>query len=126
MIKLFIIYFLDLKGEIDEIEESIQSQLTKVVNSMGVESGKVKLESTQQFGYYFRVTRKDEIIVRDKPKYHVFDSNTSGAKFRTDKLTELNDEYMALKDKYNNKQKEVVDEIVSIAGLHFQSFQNLQ
>lgn len=103
----------------DEIEIKLQAQLNKVADDLSIEAGKIlKLESNQQFGYYFRVTLKEEKVLRNKKQYIILDSNKSGVRFRSNKLNDLNDEYIAIRDKYIMEQKKVVAEIIEIAGLY--------
>lgn len=103
----------------EEIEETIQQLLGKAADDLCLEAGKtIKLESNQQFGYYFRITLKEEKILRNKKQYTILDSNKAGVRFRNNKLSELNDDFMAARDKYLEKQKDVIAEIVGIAGLY--------
>ena len=107
----------ELKSTMNETEEEIQAQSRKVANDLSIDTSKtLKLESNQQFGYYFRVTLKDEKILRNKKHYTILDSNKNGVRFRNNKLNELNDEYIAIRDKYAGEQKKVVAEIVEIAA----------
>ncbi|CAK9806196.1 DNA mismatch repair protein Msh2 [Anthophora quadrimaculata] len=107
----------ELKSIMDEVEEKLQSQLGKVADDLSIEAGKIlKLESNQQLGYYFRVTLKEEKVLRNKKQYTILDSNKSGVRFRSNKLNDLNDDYIAARDKYIGEQKKVVAEIVEIAA----------
>ncbi|CAL7946134.1 unnamed protein product [Xylocopa violacea] len=107
----------ELKNTMDEIEEKLQAQLSKVANDLSIEAGKIlKLESNQQLGYYFRVTLKEEKVLRNKKQYTILDSNKSGVRFRSNKLNDLNDEYIAVRQKYTTEQKKVVTEIMEIAA----------
>lgn len=109
---------LELKNTMDEVEAKLQSQLGKVANDLSIEAGKtLKLESNQQLGYYFRVTLKEEKVLRNKKQYIILDSNKSGVRFRSNKLNDLNDEYIVARDKYTVEQKKVVTEIIEIAGI---------
>lgn len=102
----------------DETEEIIQQQLNKAANDLCLEAGKIiKLESNQQFGYYFRITLKEEKILRNKKHYTILDSNKAGVRFRNNKLNELNDDFIAARNKYLERQKDVIMEIIGIAGL---------
>lgn len=102
----------------DETEEIIQQQLNKAANDLRLEAGKViKLESNQQFGYYFRITLKEEKILRNNKHYTILDSNKTGIRFRNNKLNELNDDFIDARNKYLERQKDVIAEIVGIAGL---------
>ncbi|KAK2578045.1 hypothetical protein KPH14_008462 [Odynerus spinipes] len=107
----------ELKEYMDEIEQKLQPQLAKAADDLGLEAGKsLKLETNQQFGYYLRVTLKEEKILRNKKNYTILDSNKSGVRFRSNKLNELNDEYIAARQKYTTQQKTVVTEIIEIAA----------
>lgn len=107
----------ELKCTMDEIEIKLQAQLNKVADDLSIEAGKIlKLESNQQFGYYFRVTLKEEKVLRNKKQYIILDSNKSGVRFRSNKLNDLNDEYIGIRDKYIMEQKKVVAEIIEIAA----------
>lgn len=102
----------------DETEEIVQKQLGKVADDLCLEAGKViKLESNQQFGYYFRITLKEEKVLRNKKHYTILDSNKTGVRFRNSKLSELNEDFIAIRNRYMEKQKDVIAEIVEIAGL---------
>ncbi|XP_076178005.1 DNA mismatch repair protein Msh2-like isoform X3 [Ptiloglossa arizonensis] len=107
----------ELKSIMNEVEEKLQVQLGKVADELSIEAGKtLKLESNQQFGYYFRVTLKDEKVLRNKKHYTILDSNKSGVRFRSNKLTVLNEEYIAAREKYTIQQKNFVTEIIEIAA----------
>lgn len=102
----------------DETEERIQRQLSKAANDLCLEAGKVlKLESNQQFGYYFRITLKEEKTLRNKKHYTILDSNKAGVRFRNNKLNELNNDFIDTRSKYLERQKVIIAEIVGIAGL---------
>lgn len=102
----------------DETEETIQKQLNKAASDLCLETGKtLKLESNQQFGYYFRITLKEEKILRNNKHYTILDSNKAGIRFRNNKLNELNDDFIDARNKYLERQKDVIAEIVGIAGL---------
>lgn len=101
----------------DELEKEMKRQLTKAADDLGIEEGKcLKLESTHQLGFYFRVTLKEEKNLRDKKKYTIFDSNSGGAKFRNAKLDDLNNDYIAAREKYEVEQRSNIIEIIKIAG----------
>ncbi|KAL6266463.1 hypothetical protein P5V15_003311 [Pogonomyrmex californicus] len=109
--------FKTLKDAMEETEETIQDQLNKAANDLGLEAGKIiKLESNQQFGYYFRITLKEEKILRNKKHYTILDSNKAGVRFRNNKLNELNDDFIAARNKYLERQKDVITEIIGIAA----------
>ncbi|XP_043252756.1 DNA mismatch repair protein Msh2 [Colletes gigas] len=107
----------ELKVSMDEVERQLQAQLSKVANDLSIGTSKIlKLESNQQFGYYFRVTLKDEKVLRNKKHYTILDSNKQGVRFRSNEMNYLNDDYIAAREKYTVEQKKVVTEIIEIAA----------
>ena len=49
----------ELRSRMEGLEESIKGELTRAGRDLGLEPGKtIKLESSSQLGYFFRVTRK--------------------------------------------------------------------
>ncbi|XP_012276935.1 DNA mismatch repair protein Msh2 [Orussus abietinus] len=107
----------ELKQNMDELEEKLEGQLGKAAKDLSLEAGKVlKLESNQQFGYYLRITLKEEKILRNKKQYTILDSNKGGVRFRNSKMDDLNNDYIVARDKYATQQKSVVGEIISIAA----------
>ena len=51
--------FTDLRERMDNLENDIQGLLGKAARDLGLEANKtIKLESNNQLGYFFRVTRK--------------------------------------------------------------------
>ncbi|KAJ4452329.1 hypothetical protein ANN_03854 [Periplaneta americana] len=107
----------ELRETMDSLEERIKKQLTRAASDLCLEPNKtLKLESNAQLGYFFRVTLKEEKVLRNKKDYQTLDTNKSGVRFRSPALAELNSEYVQARDSYSEQQKAVVTEIVSIAA----------
>lgn len=105
------------KSNMEEVEEKLNRQLHKAADDLSMDAGKtIKLESNQLNGYYFRITLKEEKVLRNNKSYTILDSNKGGVRFRNTKLTDLNEDYMALREKYETAQKSVVTEIIGIAA----------
>ncbi|KAK3589346.1 hypothetical protein CHS0354_009989 [Potamilus streckersoni] len=106
-----------LRDKMNELEEEIKSQLNRVSRDLGLEPNKaLKLESNSQLGYYFRVTRKEEKVLRNNKNYTTIDTNKNGVRFHNKALGQFNEEYLKCKEDYNEQQKSVVEEIVSVAA----------
>ena len=106
----------ELRQQLDEIDDKIRVQESKAAAELDVEKGKVlKLEHNSQYGYYFRVTLKEEKSVRGNKNYTIIEANKSGIKFRNGKLEQLNESFSHLSSRYEDQQKEVVKEMVAIS-----------
>ena len=87
----------ELREQLDDVDEKIRAQEAKTAAELDVERGKVlKLEHNSQFGYYFRVTLKEEKSVRGNKNYNIIEANKSGIKFRNGKLEQLNETFADL------------------------------
>lgn len=119
----------DLQGmrqRMDSIEEDIKSQLNKAARDLCLEPHKtIKLESNSQYGYFFRVSLKDEKAIRGNSKYSQLDTNKAGVRFRNQRLTDLNSEYVELRDNYADHQKAVVAEVITVAASYSNPLQQL-
>lgn len=106
-----------LREKIDELEDGIKGQMNKVARDLGIEPNKVlKLESNSQLGYFFRVTRKEEKALRNNKNYMTIDTKKDGVRFHNNALRRMNEEYLKAKEDYNEQQKSVVMEIITIAA----------
>ncbi|XP_014768650.1 DNA mismatch repair protein Msh2 [Octopus bimaculoides] len=106
-----------LREKLDEVEADIKSQLNKVARDLGVEPQKtLKLESNSQLGYFFRVTRKEEKLIRNNKTYLTIDTNKNGVRFHNTGLRQLNEEFVKLRQDYAEQQKTVVAGIIDIAA----------
>lgn len=95
----------------------MQKVLRYAAEDLGFEEGKtIKLECTDQHGYFFRVTLKEEQALRKSKNYKIIDAIKGGVRFTNSKLTELNKDYETIKEEYVERQKTVVAEIFEVAG----------
>jgi len=89
----------------------------QVARDLGLEPNKVlKLESSAQLGYFFRVTLKEEKALRNNKNYITIDTKTNGVRFHNKAVAEYNADYLRAKEEYTEQQKSVVSEVVNIAG----------
>ena len=87
----------ELREQLDDVDEKIRTLESKTAAELDVEKGKVlKLEHNSQYGYYFRVTLKEEKSVRGNKNYSIIEANKSGIKFRNGKLEQLNETFADL------------------------------
>ncbi|XP_065156997.1 DNA mismatch repair protein Msh2 [Atheta coriaria] len=107
----------DLFNRKQIIEDKMQSLLKRAANDLGYEAGKtIKLDCTNQHGYFFRVTLKEEQAMRKNKSYTIFDVVKGGVRFNNEKLASYNDDYKDIKKNYEEQQETVVDEIIQVAS----------
>ncbi|KAL1506027.1 hypothetical protein ABEB36_005463 [Hypothenemus hampei] len=99
------------------IEEKMQKLLKKAANQLDLEEGKsIKLESTLQHNYFFRITKKEEHALRQAKGFKIIDAVAGGVRFSNDSLERLNQEYSLINEKYEELQKEIVDDMLKVAS----------
>ncbi|XP_043193545.1 DNA mismatch repair protein Msh2-like isoform X1 [Amphibalanus amphitrite] len=107
----------ELRQKLNELEVLVEKQLRRVAGDLGLEPHKgIKLESTPQTGFFFRVLKKDEKLLRNNKLYHTVETNKNGVKFRSGPLENASDEYLRARAAYGEQQRTVIQEIVKIAA----------
>uniref|UniRef100_A0A1B6KJA7 DNA mismatch repair protein MSH2 n=1 Tax=Graphocephala atropunctata TaxID=36148 RepID=A0A1B6KJA7_9HEMI len=116
----------ELRYKMDSYEEDIKKTLNKAARDLSLEAGKtIKLESNSQYGYFFRVTLKEEKVIRNVKGYTELDANKSGLRFRSSELTDLNNDYQQARDEYTKQQEAIVTEVISVAAGYSHTLQSL-
>ncbi|XP_045499149.1 DNA mismatch repair protein Msh2 [Colias croceus] len=106
-----------LHKELEKIQASADRELNKAANDLGLDAGKtIKLENNPQNGFYFRVTLKEEQVLRGNKKYTIIDAVKGGVRFKTSKLENITEDYVQTKTNYEKEQDKVVAEIIGIAA----------
>ncbi|XP_068633954.1 DNA mismatch repair protein Msh2 [Battus philenor] len=105
-----------LRDELEKIQSMATKELNVVTKNLNLEAGKsIKLESNPQNGFYFRITNKEEQLIRGNKKYTIIDTVKGGVRFKTSTLESITDDYLQTKKSYENEQNKVVTEIINIA-----------
>lgn len=112
----------ELKEKLDSIEGKMNRELERATENLGVD---VKLDHVSHIGYHFRITLKEETSLRKNSNYKIIDTARGGVRFGSEKLTELNAKYSAVKEEYEEQQKDIVQEIVGVAGGYMGPLTNL-
>uniref|UniRef100_A0A182N8X2 DNA mismatch repair proteins mutS family domain-containing protein n=1 Tax=Anopheles dirus TaxID=7168 RepID=A0A182N8X2_9DIPT len=104
------------KTEMNEVTAKMKHLLSSVANDIGLEAGSsIKLEYVSQHGYHFRITLKDETLIRKNSSYRVLDAIKGGVRFVTNKLQEYSSEFGELKEAYEQQQQTIVSEVIRVA-----------
>lgn len=116
----------ECREKMDEIIKQMPVELNKAARDMGLEAGKsIKLESNNQYGYFFRITKKEEKALRGNKRYTTIDTRKDGIRFNNSVLRQLNEEFQAYKDTYNEVQSKLANEVIKVAGGYSEPMQML-
>lgn len=114
----------DTRDNMNTIEHKIHKQLTAVSNDLNLES-RIKLEYVSHIGHHFRISLKDDSVLRKNSKYRILDAVKGGVRFTTDKLSDLNEEFLRAKENYEEQQKSLVDEVIRVSLGYLPAFTTL-
>lgn len=125
-IKFISYVFLELNKKKLEVESKMRKVLKHTASDLGLEPDKsIKLDFTEQHGYFLRVTLKEEHNLRKNKNYQIIDAVKGGVRFTNSKLQELNSTYEVLKNTYEESQKNVIKEIFEIAASYADTIRSL-
>ena len=116
----------EVRDQMDAIEDKMRRELKKASHVTGLAAETtIKLDYVSHIGYHFRTTRKEEQKLRQHKVFKTIDTARGGIRFKTDALTSLNEDYSELKEKYEETQKQIVEEIVKTASGYSAPLMNL-
>ncbi|CAL1390860.1 unnamed protein product [Linum trigynum] len=117
-----------LKEEQETLEKEIHKLHKQTAIDLDLPADKgLKLDKGTQFGYVFRITKKEEPKIRQKltTQLIVLETRKDGVKFTNTKLKKLGDQYQKVVDDYKNCQKELVNRVVETTATFSAVFESL-
>uniref|UniRef100_A0A182JP70 DNA mismatch repair proteins mutS family domain-containing protein n=1 Tax=Anopheles christyi TaxID=43041 RepID=A0A182JP70_9DIPT len=104
------------KDEMNEVFSKMKRHLSTVAKDIGLDAGSsIKLEFVSQHGYHFRITLKDETLIRKNNSYRILDAVKGGVRFTTNKLQDYSESFATLKNAYEDQQQTIVAEVIRVA-----------
>lgn len=82
----------------------------------------LKLEKHDVYGYVFRVTRKDEKLIRDRSGYTVVDTRKDGVRFQSRNLKALASNYVDVARDYKDVEGELRAKTIEVASTYMETF----
>jgi|TARA_B110000003_G_C16649906_1_gene533715 DNA mismatch repair protein MSH2 len=109
----------NLQKRKDAINDELQTAFLDAAEDLRVQAGKVlKLESNNIHGWYLRLTKKDETVVRKQlsASYQILEAKKDGTKFTNKRIHSLSSKRMELDRAYESHQRLIVDRVVDVAA----------
>ncbi|CAJ0578112.1 unnamed protein product, partial [Mesorhabditis spiculigera] len=101
---------LKLSQEMEALDKKCTKAASKAGDRLGVE---LKLDRNSQYGYFYRVTLKEEKSIRNTRGLLILDtSKGNGVRFRDDNLDALNAEYLDAEKLYASAQEDLESQVV--------------
>jgi len=110
----------------EELRRDIESERKKAANKLGLGEEKVKLERNKDKIYIFRITRKDEKVLRGKcGSFSVLETRKDGVKFTSTGLRPLSERYKEADDSYSEIQTSLVEKVVEVISTYAPAVESL-
>lgn len=122
-----------IQPQLAELRESQNALVARIADEHSAVLAKVrppkddalKLEKRDNAGYVFRVTRKDEKLIRGKSAYIIVDTRKDGVRFVTRELKKLSAEYSEVAKEYSGMEEDLRSKTISVAATYMESFASL-
>ncbi|GMR53791.1 hypothetical protein PMAYCL1PPCAC_23986 [Pristionchus mayeri] len=106
-----------IANKLEDIDKKAKRSLSKMCDRLG--SSGIKLDTTPQHGYVYRVTMKEEKQIRGASGIKIIDGGKgAGVRFRDSILESINEEFVEINAEYQRAQKELEDTVVQICATY--------
>ncbi|XP_022223308.2 DNA mismatch repair protein spellchecker 1 [Drosophila obscura] len=106
---------MELQQTMNVLYEKMQRLQSKCNDDLDLDGKQVKLENVAKLGYHFRITLKDDSVLRKNKNYRIVDVIKGGVRFTSDKLEGYADEFASCHNRYEEQQLSIVEEIIQVA-----------
>ncbi|KAM9965116.1 hypothetical protein ACTFIW_004917 [Dictyostelium discoideum] len=100
----------------DQISNKIERFRVDIADDLNLDEAKVKLHYSEKDMFLLRISRKDEVAIRDKKKYIVHATAKDGVRFATREIDTLNEAYKKWSAEYLDKQDGLAKRTLQIAA----------
>lgn len=110
-------------GQLKDLQDGIMADISEEYERVkGELSDTLKLERKENLGYFFRLTRKEERIMRGKSNYLVLETRKDGVRFQTTQLKNQSRKYESAAMEYSELDKDMRDKTLDVAGTYVEVF----
>ncbi|KAH8352433.1 hypothetical protein KR084_004130 [Drosophila pseudotakahashii] len=107
---------MELQQTMTELYEKMEQLQAKCSEELDLDGkNQVKLENVAKLGHHFRITVKDDSVLRKNKNYRIVDVIKGGVRFTSDKLEGYADEFASCRTRYEEQQLSIVEEIIQVA-----------
>ncbi|KAI3658583.1 hypothetical protein MP638_006254 [Amoeboaphelidium occidentale] len=116
---------LSLRDQMDSYQKAVRPLVNEIANSLNLDlDKKLKFDTNAVHGFHLRVSRNDAGIPKKLGKDYIeLSTQKSGVLFTTKDLKEISSGYDGAKKAYDDKQRELVTEIVDITKSYQRVFE---
>lgn len=110
-------------GRLKEMQDKVLKAICKEYENVKYDlSDTVKLERKDNLGYFFRLTRKEERMIRGKNEFMVIETRKDGVRFQTMNLRRESREYESIAEEYSKAEKDARETTLEVAGTYVEVF----
>ncbi|KAH8308107.1 hypothetical protein KR059_006489, partial [Drosophila kikkawai] len=107
---------MELQQTMTELYAKMERLQTKCSEELDLDGKQqVKLENVAKLGHHFRITLKDDSVLRKNKNYRIVDVIKGGVRFTSDKLEGYAEEFASCRSRYEEQQLSIVEEIIQVA-----------
>ena len=121
----------DIRAEMDTVLARIGDAYEEACSALGLKGAgpqgldRLKLDRKDGLGYSFRVSRRDEVLIRHQPQYLVLETRKDGVRFTTPALRRLSNQYAEATARYEDKDRGIRARALELFGSYLPCFSEL-